>query len=72
MLHKKHLTEEGLRKFVAIKASINLGLSDSLKEAFPNITVLDKPVTRDVRIQNPQGLAGFASGEGCFFLLGWG
>jgi len=69
VLHKKHLTKEGLRKFVAIKASINLGLSDSLKEAFPNITVLDKPEARDVRIQNPQWLAGFASGKsgGLFF-----
>lgn len=68
VLHKEHLTMEGLLKFVAIKASINLGLSDSLKEAFPNITGLDKPMARDVIIQNPQWLAGFASGEGCFFI----
>lgn len=39
---KEHLTQEGLRKILAIKASINLGLSESLKAAFPDI----KPVSR--------------------------
>lgn len=29
--HKEHLTEEGLIKIVAIKAAMNLGLSDKLK-----------------------------------------
>ena len=29
---QEHLTEKGLRKIVAIKASMNLGLSDKLKE----------------------------------------
>jgi hypothetical protein len=36
--NKNHLSMEGLRHIVAIKASLNLGLSDNLKEAFPNIT----------------------------------
>ena len=35
MLKKEHLTNEGLLKIVAIKASMNLGLSDDLKVAFP-------------------------------------
>jgi len=39
---KKHLTKQGLRKIVAIRASMNLGLSDDLKTAFPKIT----PVSR--------------------------
>ena len=34
---KEHLTEEGLRKIVAIKAAMNLGLPDKLKEAFPDV-----------------------------------
>lgn len=35
---KGHLTLEGISKIVAIKDSINLAvLSDSLKEAFPNV-----------------------------------
>ena len=32
MNRKEHLTIEGLRKIVAIKASINLGLSSELKQ----------------------------------------
>ena len=34
---KEHLTIEGLRKIVSLKASINLGLTDELKGAFPDI-----------------------------------
>lgn len=36
ILLKEHLSQEGLLKLVGIKASLNLGLSASLKEAFPN------------------------------------
>lgn len=42
--NKEHLTEEGILKFVAIKASINLGLSPELKSAFPNVIPLARPV----------------------------
>ena len=42
MLKKEHLTLEGLKKIVALKASLNLGLLDELKEVFPNIV----PVSR--------------------------
>jgi hypothetical protein len=31
---KEHLTPEGFREILSIKAAINLGLSDSLKETF--------------------------------------
>jgi len=34
---KEHLKLEGLLKIVSLKASLNLGLSDKLKAAFPNI-----------------------------------
>ena len=34
---KDHLTPEGLQKIVAIKASMNLGLSPALKAAFPRV-----------------------------------
>ncbi|RMZ69660.1 hypothetical protein GMOD_00010331 [Pyrenophora seminiperda CCB06] len=43
---KEHLTEQGLRRIVAIKAAMNLGLSDKLKEAFLDIV----PVKRRTRI----------------------
>jgi hypothetical protein len=35
--NKRHLTSEGLKQLVAIKSSMNLGLSDSLKAAFPDV-----------------------------------
>jgi len=68
MLNKKYLTEEGLEKFVAIKASMNLGLSDQLKIAFPNISYIDRPLVQNKKIQDPNWLAGFTSAEGCFLL----
>ena len=37
VIDKEHLTTEGLHKKVSFKASINRGLSDTLKNAFPNI-----------------------------------
>ena len=33
---KEHLTEDGFRKIIGIKAAINWGLSEKLKIAFPN------------------------------------
>lgn len=39
---KEHLTQEGFERIVAIKASINWGLSDKLKTAFPNITPMPR------------------------------
>jgi hypothetical protein len=40
---RKHLTSEGLLSLVALKSSINWGLSDSLIESFPNIVTVDRP-----------------------------
>jgi hypothetical protein len=51
---KEHLTIEGLKKLVAIKASINSGLSDTLKAAFPDITPAARPLVVKQEIQNPQ------------------
>lgn len=39
---KEHLTEQGLRRIVAIKAAMNLGLSDKLKEAFLDIVPVNR------------------------------
>ena len=46
MKRKEHLTAEGLRKIVSIKASINKGSIDSLKDAYPGIIPMPPfPVT---------------------------
>lgn len=72
---KKHLTIEGLHELISIRASLNKGLTDRLKLAFPNI----KPIVRPERVITNLSLlpndsninhwmAGFVSGEGCFFI----
>lgn len=59
---------EGLHKIVAIKASINQGLTEKLKTAFPNITPIQIPQTESMLICDPQWLAGFTSGVGCLIV----
>ena len=66
MEQKEHLTEAGLAKIVARKASMNLGLSDELKAAFPDTIPVPKPKVEDQEIKDPYRLAGFTTGEGCF------
>lgn len=41
--NKEHLSEQGVRKFVSIKASVNLGLSPELESAFPGIMPAIRP-----------------------------
>jgi len=53
MSRKEHLTIEGFRKIVAIKASLNKGLSDKLKEAFPNVIPVPRPIVVDQVIKDP-------------------
>lgn len=64
--NKEHLTREGLIKILGIKASINKGLTAELNQAFPTITPVDRPSVKVVEIPDPNWLAGFTDGEGCF------
>ena len=50
---KEHLTPGGLDKIVAIKASINRGLSEELKAAFPNTGLAPRPVIKNQKISDP-------------------
>ncbi len=68
LVNQEHLTPEGLRKVISIKASINKGLSEPLKEAFPDVTPAARPVRENISIYDPQWLAGFTSGEGSFMV----
>ena len=63
---KEHLTTQGIAKIVALKASLNKGLSDELKVAFPNIIPASRLIIKNSKISDPNWLAGFASGEGSF------
>lgn len=68
MLRKEHITEKGLLTILSIRASLNLGLSESLKTAFPNIIPVLRPEVANITIPDGEWLAGFTSGEGCFFV----
>ena len=63
---KEHLTTQGMAKVVALKASLNRGLSDELKVAFPNIIPASRLTIKSYCVSDPNWLAGFASGEGSF------
>ena len=65
---KAHMNSEGLRKLVAIRASLNWGLPSDLNGAFPGIVAYPRPEVSDISIKDPQWLAGFASAEGCFLV----
>lgn len=58
---KEHLTDEGLEKIVALKASMNLGLSQKLKVAFSYVVPINRPIVKIPDNFNPFWLAGFAS-----------
>lgn len=70
MNSKRHLTEEGLLEIVNIIASMNKGLSQTLKEAFPASVPVTRPLIEGEtqKILNPYWLAGFVTGEGCFYI----
>lgn len=65
--NKEHLTAEGLLKIVAIKASMNLGLSPELELSFPNINPENRPNVLETKIY-PDWVRGFTSAEGCFLV----
>ena len=53
MRRKEHLTQEGLIKIVAIKASMNRGLSEELKLAFPDVVPVVRPLVENPKIIDP-------------------
>lgn len=66
--NKEHLTTDGFRKIMGIRASMNLGLSNELKVCFSDIISISRPLVQNFRIPNPYWLDGFISGEGCFLI----
>lgn len=68
MSHKEHNTMEGLRQIVNLKASSNDGLTDQLKTAFSDAVPVQRPIVVDQVIQDPNWVAGFTTGEGCFLI----
>lgn len=68
--NKEHLTFEGFRKIVSIRASMNKGLPESLKIAFPITDVIlnTRPLAISSEIRDPNWVVGFTEAEGCFFV----
>lgn len=69
MKNKEHLTLDGLNKILSYKASLNLGLSEELKEKFSNIEPVKRPLIINKDIPSPFWVAGFTSGDGSFYLI---
>ena len=59
---------EGIRDIIGIKASMNLGLSDGLKLQFPTVIPVIRPLVSYEGIPDPNWMAGFVDGEGCFYV----
>jgi hypothetical protein len=68
MGNKEHITLEGFRGIVAIRCSLNKGLSEKLKQNFPDIVPVPRPVVQPSTIFHSHWIAGFASGDGCFYV----
>lgn len=52
IINKDHLTLEGLQKILGWKASLNLGLPISLKESFPEVITVPRPIVPVIEIKN--------------------
>jgi len=66
--NKEHLNIEGFNKIISLRASMNLGLPNVLKEAFPDISkreIISKDIPSEL---NPYWVAGFVDAEGCFWI----
>lgn len=59
---------EGIYKIMAIKASMNTGLSDKLKISFPTVYPVCRPLINFEGDFHPNWLTGFTDGEGCFYV----
>ena len=51
----QHLLKEGLQDIINLRASINLGLSEDLKTAFPNTISVPRPILENKDRSIPQG-----------------
>lgn len=53
MKNKEHLTLDGLKKILSYKASLNLGLSEELKDKISDIEAVKRPLIIDKDIPSP-------------------
>ena len=53
VIAKEHLKIEGLNKIVGIRATLNTGINKNLKEAFPSLIPIEKPVVEGRTVPDP-------------------
>lgn len=63
------LASSGLQKIVNIKASLNLGLSENLKNYFPETKLVDRSVVEFTGIKSLNWIRGFIEAEGSFQVI---
>ena len=64
----EHLKGESLQSIINVRASLNLGLSEVLKATFPKTIPVVRPKISGLEIPHSEWMAGFITGEGCFFI----
>jgi len=69
MNNGEHLTLQGLENIISIKASMNKGLSNIIKENFSNIIPVKRPLIQTNEIPDPNWISGFVCGDGNFDVL---
>ena len=50
---KEHLTQDGLKKVVSLRAAMNTGLSEKQKAAFPDVVPVGRPIVKNQVIKDP-------------------
>lgn len=66
MNNKLHLNVGGLHKIISIRASMNKGLSEEHKTAFPDIIPVERPSVEVPENIDPYWLAGFTEAAWLF------
>src|ERR1700720_4726911 len=66
MVNKEHLNIDGLHKIIAIKSSMNLGISEIIISNFKKVNSVDRPKILIDNIPEANWVAGFTTGEGNF------
>jgi hypothetical protein len=65
----EHLNDRGLLDIIGLKTYLNLGLSEKLKQNFPNVVPVERPDYKFKVIPDPSWVAGFTSGDGSFHIV---
>ena len=68
MSQGNHYTEEGFLKVLGLRYNLNKGISEELKELYPNLVPVDRPLVPEREI-SPEWLVGFVDGEGSFNIV---